>query len=267
MFSSSLFSSSPDKNSKKAGSLTPQKPPQEPFPRLFNLRFFRVAFLAFTFLLGLLGAQQSADANDAEELIAEAQYTLSNLLADKEFDLMHRYLDQAKGVLIIPQLIKAGFLFAAEGGSGVLLVKRSDGSWSQPAFYALVAGSVGLQFGGKVEEAIFVLTNDGAVEATLSDEVRLGADLSIAVGPIGRGIRASTTTNLGKDIYAFSHSIGLFSGGALEGAKLFERETLNELYYGKYATARAIVQGDRFSNPQAKRLRSILQRTGAKTPR
>ena len=137
--------------------------------------------------------------------------------------------------------------------------RAMDGTWSNPAFYTLAAGSIGLQIGGEVSEVVFTLMNDGAVQSIIDNEVKLGADVSVAVGPLGRGLEASTTTNFDADIYAFSRTVGLFGGGAFEGAKLFERESYNNGYYANGATPRAITIERKFNNPQSSELRKALQ--------
>lgn len=194
----------------------------------------------------------------AEELIEESRITVENMMTDTQLPQARQMVEKARGVLIVPELIKGGFIIGAEGGTGVLLVRGSDGSWSSPAFYTLVAGSIGLQIGGQIAEVIFALMNDGAVEAFLGNEFKLGADLSIAVGPLGRGIEASTTTNLDKDIYAYSRVVGLFGGGSLEGAKIMTRQDLNDAYYGAVAPARDIVIERKFFNRGADALRKAL---------
>lgn len=211
--------------------------------------------IALLFAIG----RQAAAANAAEELVDTARYSVETLISDPEFPDLKRYIANAKGVLIIPQLIKGGFFVGGEGGSGVLLVRGADGSWSPPAFYTLAAGSFGLQFGGQVSEVVFTIMNTGAVNAMLTDNFKLGGDVSIAVGPFGKGLEASTTTNFKDDIYAFSKSAGLFGGGALEGAGIFPREKLNIAYYGEgAANPRTIVVDRKFFNPHADRLRNIL---------
>jgi len=162
------------------------------------------------------------------------------------------------GVLIVPDLIKGGFIFGAEGGNGVLLLRQSPAVWSFPAFYTVGAGSVGLQIGIEAKEVLFLIMNPGAVEAVLSDQAKVGVDLSGALGPIGVGFEASTTTNLDQDIIAFSQGSGLFAGGALEGSVIARRGDMNEAYYGPGADARSITQENMFSNPGADGLRTIL---------
>ena len=191
----------------------------------------------------------------AEELVEESRFSIERMLADPDLPKLREWIGKARGVLIIPELVKGGFIVGAEAGSGVFMVRGGDGTWSAPAFYTLAAGSIGLQIGGQVSEVVFTVMSEGAVEALLRSGVKLGVDLSVTLGPIGKGLEASTTTNLNADIFAFSKAVGAFGGGALEGAKLFTRKKLNEAYYGSGATPRGIVIERAFFNPQAEKLR------------
>ncbi len=194
-------------------------------------------------------------ASTAEELVEESRFSIERMLVDDELPELKGYVARARGLLIIPQLVKGGFFVGAEAGSGVFMVRGGDGTWSAPAFYTLAAASIGLQIGGQVSEVVFTVMNEGAVEALLRSGVKLGGDLSITIGAIGKGLEASTTTNLSADVFAFSKAVGAFGGGALEGAKLFAREKLNEAYYGPGATPRAIMIERSFFNQQAEKLR------------
>ncbi len=194
-------------------------------------------------------------AGAAEDRVEESRFSIERMLVDPSLPELKDYVARARGLLIVPELIKGGFILGAEGGSGVLMVRGGDGSWSAPAFYTLAAGSIGFQAGGQVSEVVFALMNQGAVEALLGNEFKLGADASVALGPFGKGVEASTTTNLGADIYAFSRAVGLFGGGAIEGAKLFARKSWLEEYYGPGATPQAVVIERKFFNPQAEKLR------------
>ncbi len=215
------------------------------------------AVLAAVLLVPAL-ARTAVAASPAEELVAESRFSIERLLADPGLPKLREWIGKARGVLIIPELVKGSFIVGAEGGSGVLMVRGSDGTWSSPAFYTLAAASFGLQIGGQVSEVVFTLMTEGAVQALLADELKLGADASVAVGPFGLGVEASTTTNLGADIYAFSKTVGLFGGGSLEGAKLFSRGSWNDAYYGAPASPRAVVIERTFFNPQAEQLRSAV---------
>jgi len=197
-------------------------------------------------------------ATKPEELVEKAALTVEKLMIDPEMPELRRFMERAEAVLIFPQLIKGGLIIGGEGGSGVLLVKGTDGSWSSPAFYTLGAASFGLQIGGKMSEAVFTIMNEGAINALLDNQFKMGAEASVAVGPIGKGIEASTTTNLSDDIYAFSKSVGLFGGGSLEGAGIFKRTNWNELYYAAGADPQKIVIDRVYFNPHADRLRASL---------
>ena len=218
-----------------------------------GLRSAAASLILFVSFCGAATAE-----NDSEALVTESRLTVDRLLADKDFFALENFIKNAKGVYIVPQLVKGGFIIGAEGGSGVFLARGTDGSWSPPTFYTLAAGSLGLQIGGEVKEVVFVLMSDKAVDAMLTSEFKLGADASISVGPLGRGVEASRSTDFSSDIYAFSKSVGLFGGGALEGAKIFERESLNTQYYGSGARARAIVIERKFSTAHADALRQTL---------
>ena len=215
------------------------------------------AVLAAALLVPVL-ARTATAASLAEELVAESRFSIERLLNDPNLPDLKTYVKNARGVLIIPELVKGSFFVGAEGGSGVLMVRGSDGIWSSPAFYTLAAASFGLQIGGQVSEVVFTLMNDGAVQALLANEFKLGVDASVAVGPFGLGVEASTTTNLDADIYAFAKTVGLYGGGSLEGAKLFSRASWNETYYGASASPRAVVIDRAFFNPQAEQLRSAV---------
>lgn len=218
----------------------------------------RLRNAAATLLVLSFGSTAALAETESEALVTESRLSVERLMADKDFFQLTNFIKNAKGIYIVPQLVKGGFIIGAEGGSGVFMSRGTDGSWSAPAFYTLAAGSIGLQIGGEVKEVVFVLMSDKAVDAMLSSEFKLGADASISVGPLGRGVEASRSTDLTSDIYAFSKSVGLFGGGALEGAKIFERVSLNTSYYGKGATAPSIVIDRKFSNAHADPLRQAL---------
>lgn len=222
-------------------------------------KLYRSAVLLAALLFAAVAGGSAVRAeSEAESLVTEARLTVDRLMADKDFFELPKFIANAKGIYIVPQLVKGGFIIGAEGGTGVFLARGTDGSWSAPAFYTLGAGSLGLQIGGEVKETVFVLMSDKAVDAMLSSEFKLGADASVTVGPLGRGIEASRSTDFTSDIYAFSKSVGLFGGGALEGAKIFTRTSLNEAYYAPGATPKSIVIDRKYTNTHAESLRQLL---------
>lgn len=217
-----------------------------------------LAALVVASALILMTFNSARAATEPEELVEKAALTVEKLMVDPNLPELRHYIERAQGVLIIPQLVKGGLIIGGEGGSGVLLVKGSDGSWSSPAFYTLGGASFGLQIGGEMSEVVFTIMNDGAIDALISHQFKLGADASVAVGPVGKGVEASTTSNLSDDIYAFSKSVGLFGGGVLEGAAIVKRTAWNELYYAAGADPQKILIDRKYFNPHADRLRASL---------
>ncbi len=223
-----------------------------------NLRHPALAAAALA-AMALGACQAELPATAGQELVVKSRLVLEGMKIDPGFETFREYMKDAKAIVIIPALLKAGFVFGAEGGSGVLLARNQKGEWSYPAFITLGGGSFGLQAGFQDSEVAFVILTENGVNAVVSDEVKLGFDGSISVGSLGKGIEGSTTTGFGGDIVAFSKSVGIFAGVSFEGAVIHEREDINALYYGTdTATARGIVMQGGFKNPQAEQLRVVL---------
>ena len=208
---------------------------------------------------GAGGARPAAALSDQQELVEKCRITFEKLITSPEFKQLPDYVKRSKAVLIFPALVKGGFILGAEGGSGVLVVRNLEKGWSYPAFYTLLVGSLGLQIGGQLSEVVFTVMNDGAVEALLKDQMQFGGNMSIAVGPLGAGLQAATTTNLESDVYSFAKTAGLFGGVSFDGAGVLKRDEWNEGYYAKGATPYDIVIARKFSNPNADGLRKALE--------
>ena len=206
-----------------------------------------------------LPARPADAASEPHELVEKAKLTAERLLAQTDYAEVRNWIRKAKGVLIVPSLLKAGFLIGGEGGSGVLLSHNRDTGWSDPAFYTLGAGSIGLQIGIQDSEVLFVIMTDKGLEAMIDKNVKLGADASIAAGPLGAGVEGATTAGLGADIYSYSMTRGAFGGVSFEGSVAVEREDWNRMYYGAGATPRGIVIDRNFTNPHAVGLRKALE--------
>ncbi len=210
-------------------------------------------------LAAVVGFDAPASATEEQVLVDKARLAVDALRGDTKFEAFPRLLAEAKAVLIVPALIKVGFIFGGEGGAGVLLVRDTKtGHWSQPAFYSMFAGSIGLQIGAQVAEVAFVIMTDGGIEKLMSGKITLGADASIAAGPVGAGVEAGTTLNIDADIYAFSHAKGAYGGVSFEGAVVAQDDDANEAYYGEAVSARAIVLYGEVRNPDADALRAAL---------
>jgi lipid-binding SYLF domain-containing protein len=224
----------------------------------------RQTLIAAASLAGAMAASQRALAQAAtptqQELVDRARATVDRFRVDPDMGTLNRMLPNAKAVVIVPSLIRAGFLIGAEGGSGVMIGRDQGGNWGYPAFIYMATGSVGLQIGVQDAEVMLVIMTDNGLFQSTTNEFRMGADASVALGPIGSGVEAATTFNFGADIYAFSKARGLFGGAALEGSVMRARTEYNRAYYGQALDSRAIVVNRQGANPGADPLRAALAR-------
>lgn len=211
------------------------------------------------FALG--GFSRIALASDQQELVDRARITADSMGADSHYAGMRAYLSRSVGCIVVPQLLKAGFIIGGSGGDGVLIGRnKTDGSWSAPAFYSLAAGSIGAQIGAQTSEVVLIINSARALEAVFKNEMKLGADASVAAGPVGKGVSASTTTNLEADINSYARSQGLFAGASLEGAGIISSTDSNTAYYGRAVNPRDIVVNRTIDNPGAATLKETLAR-------
>jgi len=211
------------------------------------------------FILAALSIAAPAFAGEQQELVDRSKLVVDRLRHDANMGKpINNLLERTKAVLIVPNLWRAGFFLGGSGGSAVLLVKGTDGSWSAPAFYGIGGGSFGLQIGAEMQELLLLILTDGGLTKIMDNQVKLGADLTFALGPVGAGVGGATTPNVGADMVAWSSSIGLYGGLNLEGSLIAVRGEWNRGYYGEGATSREIVFNRRFDNPGAANLKAAL---------
>ena len=205
-----------------------------------------------------LPAMAENKATEARQTVEAARATLGHFLADPDMSWIREHLDQAKAVLIVPSQGKGGFIFAGSGGVGVLLVRERDGRWSSPAFYRLASVSVGLQIGGEKSEVLLFVQSQKGVDSFLTQSFKLGADASVAAGPVGQGTQAATA-----DVLSFSRSKGAFVGASLEGTMVKPAEDLNEAFYHKFASPVDILVRGTIKSELAKGLQEDLAQATA----
>lgn len=216
--------------------------------------------LIFICILIISASQISANEATAEALVDAATTSVDTFTIDPDMKWFRENMSHAKGVLIVPQLVKGGFIFGGSGGSGVLLVKGDGNIWSDPAFYTMGSGTVGFQIGVEVSEIILMVMTDRGVDALLTSSFKLGGDVSIAAGPIGAGAKAQTA-----DILAFSRTKGIYGGVNIEGAVLKIRSDWNHDYYGKQTSPRAILLERSETNSHADELRNAVANLAIKS--
>ncbi|RJX28679.1 MAG: hypothetical protein C4525_15645 [Desulfarculus sp.] len=202
-----------------------------------------VALLTLTLAAGPALAAGKAE---AELEVLAAAVVLDKMMQQGDKSVPQDLLKRCRAVAIFPGVIKAGFIIGGQGGSGVVLARRNDGSWSPPAFFNLAGASLGLQIGAQSTDLMLLIMTRQGLDGLLKNQVQLGADASVALGPVGRRVLAGTTGGgAASDVYAYSMSKGLFMGVSLDGAGLeYDPETTGS-YYGFAETVRGILLEDK----------------------
>jgi len=209
--------------------------------------------LSFFVLASLSLSSLADDLLKAREVVEKANLSVKNFTADPDMGYLRENLGDAEGLLIIPAMVKGAFIIGGSGGTGVLLSKGKDKQWSSPAFYTMGSGSIGFQWGGEVSEIILMVMTQKGMDHLLSSSFKLGADASVAAGPVGVGTKAQTA-----DILAYSRSKGAFAGVSLEGAVVKVRPKYNTAYYGKEVRPVDILVTRNISSPHADQLRNSV---------
>ncbi len=217
------------------------------------------ALTALLFVLSAVMPAVAGDFNKPEELVIKAKLTFNNFVVDPNMTWFRNNIGRARAVFIVPQLLKAGFIFGGSGGSGVLLTKDpKTGKWSYPAFYTMGAASFGFQAGAQSSEVVLMIMTEKGLNALLTTSAKLGGDMSVAAGPVGAGASVATA-----DVLAFSRTKGVFAGVSVEGSVIKTRDDWNREYYGKPVNAVDILIRHRVNNPQADKLiRKVATATG-----
>lgn len=213
--------------------------------------------LSILALLGAVTPSGAADNAEAQGIVDKAYVTFTGFMQDRNYSWMHENLRNARGLLIFPQVLKGGFIIGGSGGTGILLVRDAKtGEWSQPAFYTIGSVSFGLQIGAEAAEVIMLAMSQKAIDSLLVSSFKLGADTSIAVGPVGGGAKGNVTA----DFISFAKSKGLYAGLNLEGSVVDVRDSLNRDYFGKKVSPVDIVIKKEVVNKGSAKIREALQK-------
>lgn len=227
-----------------------------------NVGMMILAFLATGILLASYTPATAKDREQVQGLVDKARITFNDFMHDPNYIWLHENLDHAKGVLIFPEVIKGGFIWGGSGGTGVLLVRdQRTGNWSEPAFYTIGSVTFGLQIGGEAAEVVMLAMSQKAIDSVLSSSVKLGGDVSIALGPVGGGAKANAgVPNVTADFVSFAKAKGLYAGLNLEGSIVGVRGSLNKAYYGRNVRPADIIVRHAVSNRGSDELRAALRR-------
>lgn len=170
---------------------------------------------------------------------------LDELLQMPEENIPSWLLERAHAVAVVPNVIKVGLGIGGRRGKGVLTVRRDNGEWSNPIFVNLTGGSFGFQVGVQSTDVVLVFTSRQSIEGIVGGKVTLGANASVAAGPVGRQSSAATDVGFSAQVYSYSRASGLFAGVALDGSALTIDHRSNELFYQRPGVlASEIIRGD-----------------------
>ena len=179
------------------------------------------------------GPALHAQADEAER-IADAAQVLDEIMGVPESAIPEKIMANAEAIAVFPSTVKGGFGIGVHRGKGILSKRNRDtGTWSAPAFLTLTGGSFGAQIGAQAIDLVLVVMNKGGLDNLLENEFKIGGDASVAAGPIGRGVEASTDVQMKAEILSYSRARGLFAGVSLAGSAIQEDEDANRAFYGR----------------------------------
>ncbi len=211
-------------------------------------------------VVAVAGTAAAADLSTAEtKRIQEAAQVLTEIHSVPDKDIPQDLWDKAACVIVVPSLKKAAFVFGGEYGKGLMSCRHGD-AWSAPVFMEIGKGSWGLQIGAQSIDLVLLVMNQSGMEKLLRNKVSLGAEASIAGGPVGRDARAATDAQLKAEILAYSRTQGLFAGLNLSGGVVRPDTDDNTDLYGKSRTAAEVVTGNTAAPPATEPFMNALRR-------
>lgn len=221
----------------------------------------KTTLFAAALLLVIAGWAPAVSAEDGTKMVYEAAGVLKEIMAIPEKGIPPALLNDAYGIAIVPGVIKLGFIVGGRYGTGVLVVRDKEGTWGPPAFVSLAGGGIGWQIGAQSTDIILVFKSRRSIDGIMKGKFTLGADASVAAGPVGRNLEAATDVKLKSEIYSYSRSRGLFAGISLEGAALQIEDETNAAFYGKKNIRAADILMGKVQNDSAgvKELQKLLR--------
>jgi len=188
----------------------------------------RASILFLVLAAAALPVRADTSHKEAQDEVVAAGKTLDTFVADKDMDWFRGHAKDAKGLLICPKVVKAGFIIGGSGGRCVFVAKQG-GTWNGPAFYSVGTASAGFQAGVQSSAIIGLVMTQKAIDSLMSSEFKVGGEMSAAAGPVGVGKAATPSA----DIIYYSRSKGLYGGVDVSGAVIKPSEDYNKAYYGK----------------------------------
>lgn len=229
------------------------------------LNLLAVVTLLSTFALSQAEDQKKEGGGETEKKrVQESGAVLKEILDMPDKGIPGSVLNGSKCVIVLPSVKKVAIGIGGTYGRGVMTCRTGQdykGPWSAPIMMASSGGNIGFQLGGEATDFVILVTNDQGARSILNNKVKLGADASVAAGPVGRTAEASTNAKMQAQMLSYSRSRGIFGGVSLSGATLKPDGDANENLYGKKVSAEDIMAGKVTSPPEAQQLISGLQKS------
>ena len=229
-------------------------------------KHFSLGLLSCAVLLSATAAH--AQGGREEGRLLTATQVLEELRASPDDFIPQRLLDRAYGIAVVPDVTKAAFFFGGRRGNGVMVLRDKQGRFTNPIFMNVTGGSFGLQWGVQSTDMVLVFTSQRSIDRLTSGKLTLGADASVAAGPMGRQASAATDLRFSAEVYSYSRSKGLFAGIALDGTALTIDDLADARFYDKAVSTQDILNGVAKTQSESARrfLASISTSTGTPLP-
>ncbi len=198
--------------------------------------------VALAAILALAGSALALDKFETTLKVQEAAVMVKKFMTSPDKDAPLWFLKHCRGIVIVPNMVKAGFVVGGKYGTGVVLAKNKQG-WSLPSFITIAGGSLGLQIGAQSTDLMLFIMNDKGLKGVLKNRLRFGVDAAVAAGPVGRDATAGlTAASLKADVYSYSRSQGAFLGATVDGSAMEIEPAYNQTYYGSKVDVRALLE-------------------------
>ena len=194
------------------------------------------------FIVAIASFAWSEDREVEADRVKAAADVLNEIMAAPDKGIPQEIMDSAKCVGVVPSLKKGGFVFGAEYGKGVASCRNANG-WSAPAPFTVAGGSWGLQIGGEAVDLVMLIMNDKGMDSLLSSKFKLGADASVAAGPVGRHVEGETDWKMKAEVLTYSRARGIFAGLTVNGAVIEQDHDSTRAFYGGNPSFRSILKG------------------------
>ena len=204
-------------------------------------------FLLLTLIVSLCSFSFAADDETKESKAADRVQAAADVLSDiqsaPDKGIPQEVLGSAECVAVVPSMLKGGFIVGAKYGRGLASCRTPKG-WSAPAFFVVTGGSFGFQIGGQAVDLVMLIMNKDGMKHLLSSEFALGADASVAAGPVGRHAEGNTDWKMRAEVLTYSRARGLFAGVSLNGAQIKQDKDSTREFYGRMVPFRTSLVGE-----------------------